>query len=175
MREPELTSREEWISVLKLSNMWGIAELRQEAVEELSKISLTSLEKVLLAREYKVEKWLVDGYAEFIKQGAILSDEEKKTLESHATIRIYELREDTYKRGTSQYHETFGARYGWTRYLEGVEARVRNTFSEELADIRSHQRVHEEEIANESENDVILKPLYSAKKLSARKKGKKGK
>lgn len=165
MLEPELTSLEEWTSVLKLSNMWHFTELRQEAIEKLSKIPLESLEEVLLARVY-------NGYAEFVERDTMLSDEEKKTLESHATIKIYKLREDTYKRGT------YDRYYGSCRDLEGAEARVSNTFSEELADIQFHQKRYEEVVEtvdDETENDVRPNALTinSAKKLSCRKKGKK--
>jgi hypothetical protein len=52
----------EWISVLKLSTLRTFRELRQEAVDELSQIKIDPVDKVMLARDYRVEgRGMADG------------------------------------------------------------------------------------------------------------------
>ncbi|RXW15126.1 hypothetical protein EST38_g10734 [Candolleomyces aberdarensis] len=53
--------KEEWIGVLNLSTRWNMKQIRKHAIDELSKISLDPVEKVVLAREHKVAKWFRDG------------------------------------------------------------------------------------------------------------------
>jgi hypothetical protein len=71
---------EEWISVLKLSTMWTFGDLRQKAIKSLERLNINPLEKVMLARTYKVESFLVGGYKELIKRKEGPSLEEAKTL-----------------------------------------------------------------------------------------------
>ncbi|KAF6742934.1 hypothetical protein DFP72DRAFT_829228 [Ephemerocybe angulata] len=58
-------SEEEWISVLKLSTIWGIQKLRDQSIDKLSGIS--PLQKVTLGRAYQVRKWLLDGISECVR------------------------------------------------------------------------------------------------------------
>ncbi|KAH6908507.1 hypothetical protein BKA70DRAFT_1562572 [Coprinopsis sp. MPI-PUGE-AT-0042] len=57
---PALT-KEQWVSVLKLSTVWQMDQIRQLAVEQLSQLDPSPIEKVVLAREYRVLKWLTEG------------------------------------------------------------------------------------------------------------------
>lgn len=163
--KPWLLGREEWTSVLKLSTMWRFEELRQEAMNELAQMVIGSVEKVALAREYRVEKWLVDGYTELIKRDTGLSSEEKERLGYETTIRIYEKREYTFRRGLEQprYHSKLCApdpRTGWnscscathaSRVFDNLEAETRELFREELADVKYDGDVMKEAVVGEGE------------------------
>ncbi|KAF6755013.1 hypothetical protein DFP72DRAFT_898245 [Ephemerocybe angulata] len=61
-------TKTEWISALKLSTVWGIHEIRQWAIKELSSSvsALTSLEKIEYGRAHKVSKWLVEGISAIV-------------------------------------------------------------------------------------------------------------
>ncbi|KAH6908522.1 hypothetical protein BKA70DRAFT_1038176, partial [Coprinopsis sp. MPI-PUGE-AT-0042] len=54
-------AKEEWTSVLKLSTVWQMDQVRQLAIKQLSGLDLSPMEKVLFAREYRVLKWLAEG------------------------------------------------------------------------------------------------------------------
>ncbi|KAJ3527218.1 hypothetical protein NMY22_g9871 [Coprinellus aureogranulatus] len=59
-------SKEEWISVLKLSTLWDMREIRAYAIEILSAMKMGIIERTSLAREYRVLPWLMDGYTTLI-------------------------------------------------------------------------------------------------------------
>ncbi|EAU89731.2 hypothetical protein CC1G_07456 [Coprinopsis cinerea okayama7 len=55
-------SKDQWISVLKLSTIWGMNKIRSHATHRLStEITLSPTEKIALARAHRVSKWLEEG------------------------------------------------------------------------------------------------------------------
>ncbi|KAH6894005.1 hypothetical protein BKA70DRAFT_1199858 [Coprinopsis sp. MPI-PUGE-AT-0042] len=77
---PTLT-KEEWISVLKLSTNWLFNDMRQLAISNLSlpfpSLGLITdpIERICLAKEYRVYDWLVEGYEKVIDR-LITSDDD---------------------------------------------------------------------------------------------------
>ncbi|RXW14606.1 hypothetical protein EST38_g11248 [Candolleomyces aberdarensis] len=57
-------TRDEWVGALNLSTRWHMRKMRDYAIRNLSKMSLTSFEKVTLARDHQVAKWLKEGLNE---------------------------------------------------------------------------------------------------------------
>lgn len=57
--------------------------MREHAIWKLSALSLTSFEKVTLARDHKVAKWLKEGLSEIVTQEEILKPDD---LRSHLGI-----------------------------------------------------------------------------------------
>jgi len=54
--------KEEWVSVLKLSSIWIMNEIRQYAITRLSTdVVLSPIEKILLARAHRVPAWLEEA------------------------------------------------------------------------------------------------------------------
>ncbi|KAH6908584.1 hypothetical protein BKA70DRAFT_1280242 [Coprinopsis sp. MPI-PUGE-AT-0042] len=51
----------EWVGVLRLSTPWQMHDVRKLAIDELSAMALTPLEKITLARENRVPRWLAEG------------------------------------------------------------------------------------------------------------------
>jgi len=127
--------RDEWTSVLKLSTLWGFRELKQRALDALAQMPIHPADKVVLAREYDVERWLVDGYMELVKRDTGLSSEEKKKLGYESSLRVYEKREDTFRRGLqfqqSQYLSGYTIVNG-SRVFDNLEAEIRGLFWQEL-------------------------------------------
>ncbi|KAH6893978.1 hypothetical protein BKA70DRAFT_1320177 [Coprinopsis sp. MPI-PUGE-AT-0042] len=80
--KPSLTQAE-WISVLKLSTKWQFNDLRKKAIEALHSPtsggpSLTSIELAILAKEFNVPNWLLEGYKGLIQEMLSLEEKEGK-------------------------------------------------------------------------------------------------
>jgi len=135
--KPATMGIEEWISVLKLSTMWTFGELRQKAIKWLRRLITNPVEKVMLARKYKVESFLVEGYEELIKRKDGPSLEEAKVLGYEAAIQLYEKRERY--RGWESMSQS-------RRHLANANliADIEKTFKEELDGIKHDGRAIEE-------------------------------
>jgi len=73
--------KEEWVSVLKFSTIWNMTKIRNYAIHRLSTdVTLSPVEKILLARAHKVATWLNEGVA------SLASGDPKPTLEGLATL-----------------------------------------------------------------------------------------
>jgi hypothetical protein len=139
--------REEWLSVLKLSTLWRFKELRTKALNRLSQIQIDPVDKVILARDYGVEGWLVEGYTELVKRDEGLSSEARRRLGYETALQLYVKREDTYKRGLEKTQRT-SRNYNYpiamqpysnnttSREFDDLETEIRSMFHEELAGIR---------------------------------------
>jgi hypothetical protein len=66
-REPVLTT-EEWISVLKLSTKWAFNDLRKLAVRHLSSTTMDPIDRICLAKEYRIHEWLLRGYEQVVNR-----------------------------------------------------------------------------------------------------------
>jgi hypothetical protein len=133
---------EEWISVLKLSTMWTFGELRQLAIKWLGRLDINPVEKVMLARNYKVERLLVRGYMELIKRKEGPSVEEAKILGYEAAIRLYEKRER--HRGSDSRVSRLPQRRQEHVVNANLIADIKKTFKEELDSIKRDSRETEE-------------------------------
>jgi len=85
---------EEWISVLKLSTMWAIFEMRELAISQLSE-STDLVTKVILARKYNVSAWLFAAYEGLAKRKESISVTEAEKLGLTTAIRIVQIREES--------------------------------------------------------------------------------
>ena len=85
---------EEWISVLKLSTLWGFSGLREKAISQLSASTMGPVSWVELARKYQVKEWLITGYRDLVKRPANISMEESERLGWRTTVQLYQLREE---------------------------------------------------------------------------------
>ncbi|KAH6908499.1 hypothetical protein BKA70DRAFT_1280028 [Coprinopsis sp. MPI-PUGE-AT-0042] len=54
-------SKEEWISVLKLSTIWQMDKAKNLSIASLSGLALSPIEKIDLARKYRIPNWLREG------------------------------------------------------------------------------------------------------------------
>lgn len=82
-----------WSSVLKLSTMWGFAEIRKLAITVLSDIKMDPIEKVLLARQNRIPEWLLAAYQELVNRELVISLEEAEQLGWDVAIRIFHMRD----------------------------------------------------------------------------------
>lgn len=108
--------------------MWRFRKLRRDAIEELTNLEHNPVKQILLGREYRVERWLIDGYKDLVQREAGLTETEKKDLGDAATIKIYEGREATFR--TSSGVRDWG--FNGCRDLTEVESLVLGGFVQEL-------------------------------------------
>lgn len=118
-------SKSDWLSVLKLSNLWYFWDLRQMALSELAERDfghLSALEKIKLGRECYIPDCLLSGYLKLVTRQEPITDEEAIVIGLLATVRLYRFRENfrSNKAGAEK------------RARENIEAE----FREELIDIR---------------------------------------
>ncbi|KAH6907054.1 hypothetical protein BKA70DRAFT_1105019, partial [Coprinopsis sp. MPI-PUGE-AT-0042] len=67
-------SQDEWISVLKLSTLWLFNDLRKLAITHLSLTEMDAIDRICLAKEYKVYDWLLQGYEQIVERLLTLDD-----------------------------------------------------------------------------------------------------
>ena len=70
----------DWMSVLRLSTMWELLDIRELAIKGLSKTNMIPVDKILLARECKVPDWLIVGYEEIAKRTETITDADAERL-----------------------------------------------------------------------------------------------
>ncbi|KAJ7876096.1 hypothetical protein B0H14DRAFT_2283410, partial [Mycena olivaceomarginata] len=88
-------SKDEWVSVLKLANLWDFIEVRNFAIEKLTLYagSLDCIERILFARQFDVSAWLQSGYVELAQRKAFISSKEAEKIGWETALQICELRE----------------------------------------------------------------------------------
>jgi hypothetical protein len=117
-----MSSNEEWKEMLKMCTSLGISEIRKEAIRRLS--GLHVMDRILLAREWRVQEWLLGGYRELVQRSQTISKEDERQLGLETTVTLFRLRERY--RQNSYRHQTDGA----------VENDIRTQFSRELEDAK---------------------------------------
>ncbi|KAJ7496813.1 hypothetical protein FB451DRAFT_1549850 [Mycena latifolia] len=85
----------EWISVLKLANLWHFLEVRDLAIQQLTSHaeSLDCIERILFARKYDVSAWLRSGYTDLARRKEPISLEEARKIGLEVALQIYQARE----------------------------------------------------------------------------------
>ncbi|KAI0308465.1 hypothetical protein OF83DRAFT_1073376 [Amylostereum chailletii] len=89
---------DEWMSVLKLANMWCLDGLRKIAIEKAEDIveGYDSVQKILLGRHYTVARWMIDGYEDLGMRAEMISDEEREMLGLETYFGLVKLREQSW-------------------------------------------------------------------------------
>jgi hypothetical protein len=86
-------NQQEWMSVLKLCTLWEFADVRGRAIQELTKESIGSIEKIECGKSYDVKEMLLEGYIELLKRDETISDEEGERLGWKTASKLHFLRE----------------------------------------------------------------------------------
>jgi hypothetical protein len=85
-------SYEEWKSVLHLSTRWDFASIRRLALNNIQ--PLTPHDRLLLARTYSVDDWLVPALSELCERRAPLSLDEARQMDIEDVILVATVREN---------------------------------------------------------------------------------
>ncbi|RDB27006.1 hypothetical protein Hypma_004969 [Hypsizygus marmoreus] len=118
-----------WVSVLKLSKMWNFYELHSMAVETLTTATMDPLDRIIVAKTYKIPQWLRTGYNQLITRENPLTPEEGAKVEMTTAMTIAQAREDFLRHQTGRYSTSFDTTYpdGYT-----VPISLEKLFGQEL-------------------------------------------
>jgi len=83
----------EWTSVLKLSTMWSFDSLREQAIQNMSRLSIDPVERAALAHEYSVDEWLLPALNELAQREEPIGIEEARRLGWETALQIAAVRE----------------------------------------------------------------------------------
>ncbi|KAJ7250471.1 hypothetical protein B0H12DRAFT_997061, partial [Mycena haematopus] len=87
-------TKDEWISILKLSTQWRFLEARDLAIKQLDRpdFKFEPVELVMLGQQYDVA-WLKKGYAGLVLRQVCISPKEAKQIGWETAYRISAARE----------------------------------------------------------------------------------
>jgi hypothetical protein len=80
------------VSILHLSDLWNFETMRTLAITRLSLLT-SPIDRVLLARKYGVDVWLLPAYQQICEREAWLSDEEGRQLGIDDVMKIGRARQ----------------------------------------------------------------------------------
>ncbi|KAH9006220.1 hypothetical protein EDB86DRAFT_2782147, partial [Lactarius hatsudake] len=85
-------SYEQWRSVLHLSTRWGFASLRKLALRSIN--PPTSYDRLILARTYAVDDWILPALTALCERKAPLSLDEARGMSMEDIVLVASVRED---------------------------------------------------------------------------------
>ncbi|KAF8883163.1 hypothetical protein CPB84DRAFT_1790220 [Gymnopilus junonius] len=95
--------KEEWISILKLSTIWNMSQIREYAIHRLSTdLTLVPIEKIQLARAHKVSKWLEEGIVSLVNGDHRLTRKDLPTLGYDMAASVLLIRDQLPQSGALQ-------------------------------------------------------------------------
>ncbi|KAF8216988.1 hypothetical protein K438DRAFT_1704114 [Mycena galopus ATCC 62051] len=107
-------SKDEWISVLKLSTQWYFLDARDLAIKQLdNRPEIGSVERILLARQYDVAAWLRMGYTDLARRDEGISLEDAAKIGWETTVRLYQTREAAIKSYSHNPRGAYGATHSY--------------------------------------------------------------
>ncbi|KAJ2930138.1 hypothetical protein H1R20_g6952, partial [Candolleomyces eurysporus] len=121
-------SKDEWLSVLKLSTRWLFNNLRKKAIEELACSDLGPIEKIQLGKEYNIEAWLLSGCSDLVSREPVISIEDAEKIDWKVAINLYIIRDGVKTDPLADVHT--------------IDDQVRNAFSTDFERIRSSQSLY---------------------------------
>lgn len=99
--EPPNFNYHEWSRVARLADMWSFEDVMTLAIQEMSpmleKDSTMIVEQIMLAQQYKVKKWLVDGCARLVNRDLAPTLCERRKIGFELLIFVSELRDRSFK------------------------------------------------------------------------------
>jgi hypothetical protein len=91
----DISSKEEWISIMDLSSKLEFASIYELSVLNIAPHA-TFLDKAVLGKRYGVKQWVVEAYGELCTREKPLALEEGRKLGIDLVIKINELRHELF-------------------------------------------------------------------------------
>ncbi|KAK0494967.1 hypothetical protein EDD18DRAFT_1173247 [Armillaria luteobubalina] len=93
-QQPQL-SMDAWLSVLKLSGLWRLADTRNVAISGLTTLlwKIDPVDRVILGRKYSVAPWLSSGFMDLVHRVEMVSEEEAEKIGLDTALQIQRVRE----------------------------------------------------------------------------------
>jgi hypothetical protein len=89
---PQLSSKEDWTAVLKVSCLFDFKSMRSLAIDRLYSIT-TPIDKIVLARDYGMNEWLHNAYVDVCTDSSLPTQEDSISLGFDTYRTIAEARE----------------------------------------------------------------------------------
>lgn len=124
---PAITNREDWASCLKLATLWHMDGLRKKAILELDRLTWDPVDKIVVARESSVSRWLIEEYEKLLRRFDPLTVPEANLLGPSTTCLLYAVRERSWNHAASEHR-----RYGECGYHAVWDQRKRFDFVGEI-------------------------------------------
>ncbi|TFK23602.1 hypothetical protein FA15DRAFT_670318 [Coprinopsis marcescibilis] len=83
----------EWLSVLGLSSEWYFNDLRRVAIEKLTELSMSPIERVRFGRLFDITAWLSSGYVDLVTRPESLKLDEAEELGWEIAMKLCAMRE----------------------------------------------------------------------------------
>ncbi|KAF6761159.1 hypothetical protein DFP72DRAFT_803918 [Ephemerocybe angulata] len=87
----DLTTADEWTSVLAISSMWEFASLRLLAIDKLSHIT-NAVDRIALGKRFDLPHWVTPAYFDLCTRGEPLNQDEGEKLGMADVIKIGQIR-----------------------------------------------------------------------------------
>ncbi|KAF7370268.1 hypothetical protein MSAN_00658000 [Mycena sanguinolenta] len=88
-------TKDDWISVLKLSTQWRFLAVRDLAIQRLDNHGdIEIIERILLARQYDIADWLRKGYTALAERTQGITSEEAKRIGWETAFLLCQVREN---------------------------------------------------------------------------------
>ena len=90
---------DEWMSVLKLSDMWQFPKMRSKAIDatETQIQNSGAVDMILLAKKYRISRWLIKGYETLTRRPEHITADERERLGLDTFLRLVDVREQSWK------------------------------------------------------------------------------
>lgn len=86
----------EWFSVLRLANMWGMARIRMSALRNITKTApLDAVERVVYGRELTVAEWAISGLRDLVARQTAISRKESTQLGMDTMFKLWNILHET--------------------------------------------------------------------------------
>ncbi|TFK23596.1 hypothetical protein FA15DRAFT_620526 [Coprinopsis marcescibilis] len=85
--DPELT-KDEWISVLRLSTKWFFSDMREVAIRKLTEMEMDPIDRVCLGKELHIHRWLLTGYEYLVTRKEIITEEEAERIGWRTALKV---------------------------------------------------------------------------------------
>ncbi|KAH6910275.1 hypothetical protein BKA70DRAFT_119782 [Coprinopsis sp. MPI-PUGE-AT-0042] len=101
-------TKDEWLSVLKLSTRWYFADLRRLSAARLAALDLPPTEKVSLGKQFHLSQWVLAGYDSLVRQEGVIPFEDAKQIGWESAVVLYMCREQRlYEKDTNYLQVAF--------------------------------------------------------------------
>ncbi|KAL1711961.1 hypothetical protein EV715DRAFT_268221 [Schizophyllum commune] len=124
----DISTVPEWTSVLRLATRWGVASLRDLAIQELQSKASDPLDKIAIAREFGLgPAWLAPAFAEICTRPERLTRAEAERLGLHSVLEVGWIWEELARRaGNDPPFDVLGAVRASEALMAGGQGEARN-------------------------------------------------
>ncbi|KAL1672060.1 hypothetical protein EV122DRAFT_195089, partial [Schizophyllum commune] len=120
----DITTVDEWTSILRLASRWSVFGLRDLAIEEI-KPKATPFDKVVIAREFDLgQDWLVPAFIDICERPQWLNRAEAERLGLPTVVEIGRIREEA--RTSGQTFDVFAAVRATELFVPGGREEAHN-------------------------------------------------